>query len=199
MLTALRRRLSALTLRRRTIWDRRKEYLRKLALQVAAPDDELLRDVDLIAWERLEHAYGGATDVPDCLRIAAHGDDDEREDAQAELQSNIFHQQTLYPATVFAVPFLIRMATAEQRPDRPWLLDYLRSLAEASDHVHGAAAPGAPTVREAVSTGLPAYRRLLESEDERVREAAGSLVASCIETSLSSDWWRRSPLNRQRR
>jgi hypothetical protein len=171
-------------------FERRKRYLHEIASRLAPRSDNPLRDIELVKWERVTHAYGWATDVPDCLRIAVYGAPEEREDVQSELQSNIYHQHTLYPATVFAVPFLIRMVAADWVPDRVWLLEYLQSLARASDHVQGRLPPGAPSVREAVSVGASCYRVLATSDVTEIKRAANDLLRECVDTDVSPDWWR---------
>ena len=62
--------------------------------------------LDDIDWGALEHAYGPAADVPGQLRDLVSGDDDLVKGTLSTFFSNIYHQGTIYPATVAAVPYL---------------------------------------------------------------------------------------------
>jgi len=62
-----------------------------------------------VPWSQLEHAYGEASNVPHLLsatRRARQATDD----AVAELFHTIWHQGTVYSATVAAVPFIAAIA-----------------------------------------------------------------------------------------
>jgi len=60
-------------------------------------------------WSELTHAYGDASDVPQLIQSIQSSDEDEREEALDELYSNIWHQGTVYEATVKALPILIEL------------------------------------------------------------------------------------------
>jgi hypothetical protein len=66
-----------------------------------------LDGLDEIDWSKLTHAYGEASDVPDLIKALVSPRPDEREAAYGELFSNIYHQGTVYDASVHALPFLI--------------------------------------------------------------------------------------------
>lgn len=65
--------------------------------------------LDDAAWSTLEHAYGKASDTPRHLAVLATGGEP-AEDALIELSGSIFHQSTVYSATVAAWPYLVRVA-----------------------------------------------------------------------------------------
>lgn len=71
-----------------------------------------------IPWARLRHAFGSASDVPSLLRSVASPDAQERSKALTELCNNIWHQGTVYEATPYALPFLIRLLRLRDHPDR---------------------------------------------------------------------------------
>ena len=71
----------------------------------------MLERLDEVPWDTLEHAYGAASDVPGLLRDLAAGTD--RFDV---LFGNLYHQGTVYPATVPAVPFLVALAGGLEDP-----------------------------------------------------------------------------------
>ena len=62
--------------------------------------------LDDLDWDALEHAYGPAADVPGQLRDLVSGDDDLVKGTLSTFYSNIYHQGTIYSATVASVPFL---------------------------------------------------------------------------------------------
>ena len=90
----------------------------------------MLDGLDQIAWKRLSHAYGPATDVPALIRRLTNGSSDEREEALGELHGNIWHQGTVYEATPYAVPFLLEVVTDPRIPDRHYVLSLLQAIAE---------------------------------------------------------------------
>jgi hypothetical protein len=57
-------------------------------------------------WRLLHHAYGPAGDTPGHLARLAAGD----ESAIEELWSSLCHQESVYPASIAAVPHLVRAA-----------------------------------------------------------------------------------------
>jgi len=82
-----------------------------------------LRAVD---WNKLNHAYGSAGDVPDLLMglITPQGVGAEMD----QLWGNLYHQGTRYQATLTAIPFLVELL--ENLPEeRTQLIFYLICLA----------------------------------------------------------------------
>lgn len=100
---------------------------------MANAQGELLGKLDGVAWEKLAHAYGKASDIPDHLRAFASGDAAAREASARALAACLCHQGTLYPATVEAVPFLFELALSATTPDRHVLLRLLASIATCDD------------------------------------------------------------------
>jgi hypothetical protein len=91
---------------------------------------ERLDDVD---WDRICHAYGPASDVPDQIRDLCSADPDRREKARWELWGNIFHQGTRYEATAYAVPFLLEVLADPELTDKGELLLLLAATAVGYD------------------------------------------------------------------
>ncbi|MBO2557597.1 hypothetical protein [Shewanella algae] len=58
-------------------------------------------------WSELNHAYGEASDVPELIEALTTDDAHKFEEALNELLSNIWHQGTIYDATVKALPLLL--------------------------------------------------------------------------------------------
>ncbi|MEU4695317.1 hypothetical protein [Actinoplanes sp. NPDC023714] len=131
----------------------------------------MLDGLDEIAWERFTHAYGSAGDTPGLLRAAASADREEASEAVAGLHGSIFHQGTVYPATVPAIPFLTGLAeSAPHGRDRlVWMLGMLAD----PRHAYGTSATD---VRQAVAAQSLRLTLLLDDPEPTVREAAAYAV-----------------------
>jgi hypothetical protein len=88
----------------------------------------LLNKLDDVPWSALTHAYGSAADVPALIRSLASSDDVERRDAHDELHTNIWHQGTVYEATIHALPFLVELLRDPSTPDRGALAELIASI-----------------------------------------------------------------------
>jgi len=144
----------------------------------------VLEGLDGVDWAAVSHAYGSATDTPDLLRQAASGDRELVASALSDLYGSVFHQGSVYPATVAVVPFLVELArgAAHEREGFVWLVG---SLAD-EHHAYG---QEAPAVRSAVAAHSAALARLLGDPDAHVREAAA--YAACRAGSAADVFWAR--------
>jgi hypothetical protein len=88
----------------------------------------VLDGLDDVPWSELTHAYGEATDVPALIRSLVSVDDAEREHARHELFGNIWHQGTVYQATIYALPFLVNLLRDPLSPDRDALALLVASI-----------------------------------------------------------------------
>src|SRR5687768_9387642 len=90
-------------------------------------------------WKELTHAYGSAEDVPALLADLHSPDVSTREIAISELFGNIWHQGSVYPATVKAIPELVALFKSEKCSDRESIVALLGSIADGEGyyHVHG--------------------------------------------------------------
>lgn len=113
-----------------------------------------LAGLEDVAWDRLHHAYGPATDVPELLR-GLTGSRDQQSHAFYELHGNIWHQGTVYEATAHAVPFLARLALSEPPPLRDELIDLLADIVNGSSYldVHQELMPDGLSEEERVAMG----------------------------------------------
>ncbi|SEC06970.1 hypothetical protein [Streptomyces sp. KS_5] len=127
---------------------------------------DVLAGLDDRPWGDVEHAYGSAEDVPAVLRALADDDPETAGAALHELYGNIWHQGTVYAATVEAVPYLARLAAAGYRSADVLVL--LGSIAESEDEY------GVPrgACRAAVAAQLPLVLPLLDAGDAQVRQGA---------------------------
>lgn len=89
---------------------------------------EVLSGLDVVPWNKLEHAYGPAIDVPDLIRALASPDKELRDETWYTLHGNLWHQGTIYEATAFAVPFLVGLLDGETVPEKYRILIYLALL-----------------------------------------------------------------------
>jgi hypothetical protein len=161
----------------------------------------MLEGLDDIAWDRLTHAYGPATDVPQLLRDLAAEDAAVRQNALSALYGNIWHQNTVFAATAHAVPFLVELAASGRVPDRDGVLRLLSAIANGTSyhdvHQHvsflkekAGTEKWQAAIREenvwvaaargAVAAGCSAYGRLLEDPAAEVRAAAAYVLANFV-------------------
>lgn len=106
------------------------------------------------------------------LRRAGSADDETASAALSELHGSIFHQGTVYPATVAAVPFLAELAAVavNRRDEFVWMLGMLTD----DRHADGVAFA---QVRAEVVAQMAPLGSLLDDADPRVREAAAYAAA----------------------
>lgn len=159
----------------------------------------MLEGLDDVPWERLTHAYGKATDVPDLLRALARG----KRSALDEFYGNIWHQGTVYEATSYAVPFLVEILTAP-KADKEGILGLLSSIAwgssyadvhqhfdifakqhdkEELDSIIEKELRWVRAARDTVAAGAPTYTTLLTTGTPEVRKAAAQTIGASVDPS----------------
>lgn len=157
----------------------------------------MLKGLDDIPWGKLTHAYGSADDVPSQLRRLASTDEGARKNVWHQLYGNIYHQGTVYEATAYAVPFLIRLAQTPSVPERDEIMMYIywlwhgTSYRETHQQYSDFEEVGAPefqaklqqelawvrAVKYAVDAGAWTYAGLLADSAPRVRATAAYLLS----------------------
>jgi hypothetical protein len=135
----------------------------------------MLRGLDGPTWGALDHAYGPADDIPEVIRAAASSSADAAEAAVDELFGSIFHQGTVYSASVAAVPFIAELAVAPKVHHRSLLVYLLGAMADPAE----AYGTEVAEVRAAVTAEVPRLLPLLADPDPEVRENAAYLLAHC--------------------
>jgi hypothetical protein len=135
----------------------------------------MLRGLGEVAWGALDHAYGSADDIPGVLRAAASADAEEAEEAIDTLFGSIFHQGTVYPASVAVVPFVAELAVAPAVHHRSLLVDLLGGMADPGE----ASGAELASVRAAVTAQVPRLLPLLADPDPKVRETVAYTLARC--------------------
>jgi hypothetical protein len=76
-----------------------------------------LDQLDAVPWAQVSDAYGPASDVPTQIRALAASDPAQRNTAFGQLFTNIWHQGTVYEASIHALPFLIDLLRNKLVPD----------------------------------------------------------------------------------
>ncbi|MFD0475671.1 HEAT repeat domain-containing protein [Nonomuraea thailandensis] len=138
---------------------------------------DLFAGLDEVRWSRMRHAYGSAGDVPELLRGLAHPDPAVRETALDGMYAGAHHQGDVYPCTLAAIPFLLRIAARPGLPGRAEVVRLLAGIgsAEDPDELSGPYRKA----NQAVAAAYPLWERLLEDADPRVREAAAEVLPAC--------------------
>src|SRR4051794_28899586 len=99
----------------------------------------MLERLDETDWGALHDAYGPAAKTPRRIRALASSDKAKREKALDRLSYTIYHQGTIYSASVAAVPFLLEIVGSPEVPDRTAALQILQLLSTGTSYheVHG--------------------------------------------------------------
>lgn len=132
-----------------------------------------------VPWEKYTHAYGRADDVPRQILELQSSDETVRRTANWQLFGNIYHQGTVYEASQYAVPFLVKLAADPQVSDRDQILLLLACLA------NGVSCPDVRgesmaefECRKRVLEAMPFYRTLLVDNQPSVRIAASFVIGA---------------------
>jgi HEAT repeat protein len=137
----------------------------------------MLQGLDDLAWDALEHAYGSADDVPHLIRAAASMKEETADQAIDELFGSVFHQGTVYSASVAVVPFVAELAVTPGVHHRRQLVSLLGGMADPDD----AYGVEVAAVRAAVAAEVPRLLPLLADPDPDVRETTAYALARCPE------------------
>ncbi|MBF9132028.1 hypothetical protein I0C86_24115 [Plantactinospora sp. S1510] len=135
----------------------------------------MLDGLDDIDWAYHDGAYGPCTEAPDILRAMASPDPEVAREGRYDFASSIWHQGTVYPVTVVAVPFLIELASTPGVDMREHLLRMLGDLCDR----YRANGEDQPAVQAAVAVHSGPLMPLLADPDPRIRACAAYAVANC--------------------
>lgn len=94
-----------------------------------------LEDINLINWSALHHAYGDASDFPALLLATFSNYAPDREFALHLLYGTIWHQGTVYEASAYAVPFLLKVLESPETPDKTAIAILLACLADGHSYL----------------------------------------------------------------
>jgi hypothetical protein len=129
---------------------------------VRAPDE-----LGAVRWSSYWHARGEADDVPELIRALYGQEQKGVDDALATLRDVLLHQESVYPATVEAVPFLAHAAAHVSYP-RAGLL---RILGGAAGEGEGPRGENEEEGRRRVAAVVPALLPFLADDEADVRRA----------------------------
>jgi aminoglycoside 2''-phosphotransferase len=154
----------------------------------------MFEGLNAIPWGELTHAYGSAEEVPVWLRQLTSADAKVRQKAMYELVGSICHQGTIWPATGYAVPFLIELLQAPAVQDKDSILGLLAAIATGDQldeaiwrenpdepELTTVAVPAHIPIKDAraeTAAGIPVCISLLGHEQESVRMQAGQALAA---------------------
>jgi hypothetical protein len=97
--------------------------------------ENIFQDIHNIPWSDLKHAYGNADDVPGLLMDLVHEDEDARQSAIYKLFGNVWHQGTIYEATSYVVPYLVKLLKSSQTPNRNSVAGLFAAIANGSGYL----------------------------------------------------------------
>src|SRR5258708_1793490 len=92
---------------------------------------ERLEETD---WAALDDAYGPAVKAPGRIRALASSDKAKRDKALDELCYTIYHQGTIYAASVAVVPFLLEIVASSEVADRTPALQILQLISTGTSY-----------------------------------------------------------------
>jgi len=142
-------------------------------------------------WNALDHAYGTAEDVPELLANLNSPDQTTRKNALHELFGNIWHQGTVYPATVKAIPQLVALFQSADCADREMVALLLASIADGEGYY---------SVHSKLEKLRPTYEKILRDrgssiveEIARENDYVGAIRGMAIEFMLLIEGYLNSP------
>jgi hypothetical protein len=99
------------------------------------PRVKVLEGIDKINWSTLHHAYGEASDFPVLLLATFSSNERDRKFAWELLFGTIWHQGTVYEASAYAVPFLLKVLESPETPDKTRVAILLACLADGHSYL----------------------------------------------------------------
>ena len=122
------------------IYKERRNLNERLSESFYAPKIKVLEGIDEIDWSALCHAYGEASNIPILLAATFSDNERKREFAFRELFETIWHQGTVYEASAYAIPFLLKTLESPETPDKTSVAILLACLANGHSYleVHAA-------------------------------------------------------------
>ncbi len=142
--------------------------------------------IDTVSWDRLQHAYGPAGDLPPFLEAVASASSGKLNQAIGELCARVLHQGTIYSASPPAVHVLIEMLSSAESKRKQYLYPLLDAFADSARMAieDGPAPPscagGDPADGEAIRKELADARSIFDPDlthsDAEIRVYVASLL-----------------------
>jgi hypothetical protein len=131
----------------------------------------MLETLDEVNWADVTACYVPGEQIPIFIRQLVSIDEAVQREAVQELFDNLEHQGDVYPATLFAVPFLIELLDFDAVHVKAEILDILRHVGSSVT----ADVDLATSVTHAVNDGLAVYQLFLSHPNDSVRKDATEL------------------------
>lgn len=129
----------------------------------------MIDGLDDIQWDKLTHAYGTAEEIPKYLRLLSSDEPDVLKKTFTHLYNCLYHQSTIYEASVTTIPFLIDLLMAENIQRKSSIIRLLSHFAHGDYLKSFNLGIWDQLARSEVVKGLPTYLSLLDDENSRVR------------------------------
>ena len=166
----------------------------------------MLENLEKIDWSALEDAYGPSTRTPGLIRALTSDRKSKRDKALSELYSTIWHQGTIYAASVEAVPFLLEIVASKEVPDRTQALEILQAISTGTSYHETHASlifyreksktpewqamvakekGWVAEIHRRISAGVPVITEVLRDGRPAERVAAASLLATLTDNATA--------------
>ncbi len=140
----------------------------------------MLENLNQINWSEAPACYVSGEQIPILIRHIVSSDEAVQREAIQKLFDNLEHQGDVYPATLFAVPFLIELLEVDAVHVKAEILDILRHVGRSVT----ADVDLAASVTDAVHDGLEVYQLFLRHPNGCIRKYATELF---IDAARDSD------------
>lgn len=132
--------------------------------------------VSSIQWDKLEHAYGKATDAPKYLNDLRSSDENELDEAVDHfLLSSACHQYTTYSCTPSVVKCVVATLSFSyfEIEQTSGIFDFLKACTNS--------ARNKGDLKREILNGIECYRKYANHKDVRVVENVKMLLEFCME------------------
>lgn len=153
----------------------------------------MLEGLDNVNWLRHAGGYALKDKVPVFIRKLASDDDTVREGAFETIFEEMNHQDTIYDATPYIIPFLIELLTYDQIKDKKDLILGIWSVFQCCEEAFlysrkmtDRATRNAILTYQHIAAGFYTFIKLLNHEELKARMAAMLLVSSLHEHAPAS-------------
>ncbi|GEM_PF-4189980 len=137
----------------------------------------MLEKLEQINWSELIHAYGQASDIPDHIQKLRSDDSDVLRKTFSYLYNRLYHQSTIYEATVATIPFLIDLLTEDNIKSKASIISMLSHLSHGNYLRSYNLGLWDQLARTEVAKGFPVYLSLIDDEDWEIRIQAVAILS----------------------
>lgn len=137
----------------------------------------MLEGLDKVDWDKLKHAYGKATDIPRYIENLRSNDSEILKKTFAHLYNCLYHQGTIYEASVATIPFMIDLLTEDNINRKPSIIRFLSHLSHGDYLKSYNLGIWDQAARSEVIKGFPIFLELLDDEDWQVQIQAVAILS----------------------